>query len=139
MAVEFNRFNNYNNFNLRVDKDAARKAADTKEEQVEAEQTAVFKGLENETDLLTQNAQNLYGLRFNAAGIKDKAIADETNKILASLGYKNFKVTPEQVASVANGVSTVILPAMKQVDDAAVAARIEDPNGPFADLFAKDI
>ncbi len=139
MAVEFNRFNNYNNFNLRVDKDAARKAADTKEEQVEAEQTAVFKGLENETDLLTQNAQNLYGLRFNAAGIKDKAIADETNKILASLGYKNFKVTPEQVASVANGVSTVILPAMKQVDDAAVAARIEDPNGPFADLFAKEV
>jgi hypothetical protein len=139
MAVEFNRFNNYNNFNLRVDKDAARKAADTKEEQVEAEQTAVFKGLENETDLLTQNAQNLYGLRFNAADIKDKAIADETNKILASLGYKNFKVTPEQVASVANGVSTVILPAMKQVDDAAVAARIEDPNGPFADLFAKEV
>jgi len=139
MAVEFNRFNNYNNFNLRVDKDAARKAADTKEEQVEAEQTAVFKGLENETDLLTQNAQNLYGLRFNAANIKDKAIADETNKILASLGYKNFKVTPEQVASVANGVSTVILPAMKQVDDAAVAARIEDPNGPFADLFAKEV
>ena len=139
MAVEFNRFNNYNNFNLRVDKDAARKAADTKEEQVEAEQTAVFKGLENETDLLTQNAQNLYGLRFNAASIKDKAIADETNKILASLGYKNFKVTPEQVASVANGVSTVILPAMKQVDDAAVAARIEDPNGPFADLFAKEV
>ena len=124
---------------MRVDKDAARKAADTKEEQVEAEQTAVFKGLENETDLLTQNAQNLYGLRFNAAGIKDKAIADETNKILASLGYKNFKVTPEQVASVANGVSTVILPAMKQVDDAAVAARIEDPNGPFADLFAKEV
>ena len=139
MAVEFNRFNNYNNFNLRVEKDAARKAADTKEEQVEAEQTAVFKGLGNETDLLTQNAQNLYGLRFNAADIKDKAIADETNRILASLGYKNFKVTPEQVASVANGVSTVILPAMKQVDDAAVAARIEDPNGPFADLFAKEV
>ena len=139
MAVEFNRFNNYNNFNLRDDKDAARKAADTKEEQVEAEQTAVFKGLENETDLLTQNAQNLYGLRFNAAGIKDKAIADETNKILASLGYKNFKVTPEQVASVAHGVSTAILPAMKQVDDAAVAARLEDPNGPFADLFAKEV
>lgn len=139
MAVEFNRFNNYNNFNLRVEKDAARKAADTKEEQVEAEQTAVFKGLGNETDLLTQNAQNLYGLRFNAADIKDKAIADETNRILASLGYKNFKVTPEQVASVANGVSTVILPAMKQVDDAAVAARIEDPSGPFADLFAKEV
>jgi len=58
---------------------------------------------------------------------------------LASLGYKNFKVTPEQVASVANEMSTVILPALKRVDDAAVAARIEDPNGPFADLFAKDI
>jgi hypothetical protein len=139
MAVEFNRFNNYNNYNLRVDKDAAKKARNAKEEQVEAEQVSVFKGLENETDLLTQNAQNLYGIRFNAAEVKDKAIAEETNKILASLGYKNFKVTPEQVASVANEMSTVILPALKRVDDAAVAARIEDPNGPFADLFAKDI
>ena len=139
MAVEFNRFNNYNNYNLRVDKDAAKKAPNAKEEQVEAEQVSVFKGLENETDLLTQNAQNLYGIRFNAAEVKDKAIAEETNKSLASLGYKNFKVTPEQVASVANEMSTVILPALKRVDDAAVAARIEDPNGPFADLFAKDI
>lgn len=139
MAVEFNRFNNYNNFNLHVDKDAAKKAQNSKEETTEVEnQVSAFKGLENETDLLTQNAQNLYGLRFNATDIKDRAIADETNKILADLGFK-FKVTPEQVASVANEVSTVIMPALKQVEDAAVAARIEDPNGPFADLFAKDI
>ena len=139
MAVEFNKFGNYGNYNLKIGQEAAKKAQQAKEEETkEVEQhSSAFKGLENETDLLTKNTQNLYGVKISRYTAEDKSMADETNEILASLGF-NYKVTPAQVASVANGVNAVVLPGMKLADETVVAARIEDPKGPFADLFAKN-
>lgn len=136
MAVEFNRFGKYNNYNLLIGREAKKAQEDQKEEVKEVETKApAFKGLENETDLLTKNAQNLYGVKISKFTPKDSDIAEETNAILAGLGF-NYKVTPQQVASVANGLNEVVLPGLKSVEDSAVAARIADPNGPFADLFA---
>ena len=136
MAIEFNKFKGYNNYNLGfaagVSKDEVKKSEETKQEAVSANQ---FKGLENETDLLTRNAQNLYGIQLGKFTAADKDLADQTNAILASLGY-NYKVTAAQVASVANGVKTVVEPGLKLAEDGAVAAHIQDPNGPFAELFA---
>ena len=136
MAIEFNKFKGYNNYNLGiaagVSKEEVKKAEETKQEAVSANH---FKGLENETDLLTRNAQNLYGVQLGKFTAADKDLADQTNAILASLGY-NYKVTAAQVASVANGVKTVVEPGLKLAEDGAVAAHIQDPNGPFAELFA---
>ncbi len=137
MAIEFNKFNNsYNNYNIAIGHGAskeAKKAEETKET-VSANTTA-FKGLENETDLLTKNTQYLYGANLGKFTLEDKEMADTTNAILASLGYSNYKVSAAQVASVANGVNKVVMPGMKLAEDGAVAANIQDPNGPFADLF----
>ena len=137
MAVEFNRFGKYNNYNLLIGQEAAKKAQEGQKEEVKEVETkaSAFKGLENETDLLTKNAQNFYGVKIEKFSPGDNDIADETNAILAGLGF-NYKVTPQQVASVANGLNEVVLPGLKSVEDGAVAARIADPNGPFADLFA---
>ena len=135
MAVEFNKY--ANNYNLLIGKEASKKAEVTiKEEAKDCEkQISNFKGLENETDLLTQNVQALYGVKINKTSVEDKAIAEETNKILAQLGF-NFKVDANQVASVSNGVRNVVLPGLQLAEDGNTAARIADPNGPFADLFA---
>ena len=94
-----------------------------------------FKGLKNETDLLTQNTQNLYGVKIGKFTTEDKSIADSTNAILASLGY-SYKVSATEVASVTNGVKTVVMPGMKLAEDGAVEANIKNPAGPFAELFA---
>ena len=137
MSVEFNKFRNYKDYNFAINQDAGKKAE--KEEaskEVEQNSTAVFKGLENETDLLTKNTQNLYNVQLTKFSAEDLSMADETNQILASLGVKNYKVTPAQVASVANGVNAVILPGLKLAEEGAIKAHIADPNGPFADLFA---
>ncbi len=136
MAVEFNKFGKYNNYNLLIGQEAAKKAQEGQKEEVkEVETKAAFKGLENETDLLTKNAQNLYGVKIGKFTQKDSDIAEETNAILAGLGF-NYKVTPQQVASVTTGLNEIVLPGLKSAEDGAVAARIADPNGPFADLFA---
>jgi len=137
MAIEFNRFGQFN-YNVIVGKEATKKAQEAKDEEVKeiTKNTSAFKGLENETDLLTQTAQNIYGVQIAKYSAQDKTMADETNEILAALGYGNYKVSPEQVASVANGVNTVVLPGLKLAEDGAVAAHIADPNGPFAELFA---
>ena len=137
MAIEFNKFNKgYNNYNILVGAGASKQVEKTQETK-EAEKTTAqeFIGLENDTDLLTKNAQNLYRTEFGKFSVEDKNIADETNKILASLGY-NYKVSAAQVASVANGVNNVVKPGLELAVNGAVAARIADPNGPFADLFA---
>lgn len=140
MAIEFNKFGQYNNnYGIQVAKESSSKAHKAKEEKEVNEvkaQTPEFKGLENETDLLTKNVQNIYGLHIAKNSTTDKAIADNTNEILASLGYENYKVTAAQVASVAGGVNNVVLPGLRSVEENAVAANIADPNGPFADLFA---
>ena len=137
MAVEFNRFGKYNNYNLLIGHEASKKAQQGQKEELKEVETkaSAFKGLENETDLLTKNAQNLYGVKISKFAQADSDIANETNAILAGLGF-NYKVTPQQVASVANGLNEIVLPGLKSVEDSAVAARIADPNGPFADLFA---
>ncbi len=136
MAIEFNRFKGYNNYNLGiaagVSKEEVKKAEETKQEAVSANQ---YKGLENETDLLTKNTQNLYGIQLGKFTAEDKDLADSTNAILASLGY-NYKVSAAQVASVTNGLKTVVEPGLRLAEDGAVAAHIQDPNGPFAELFA---
>lgn len=137
MAIKFNDFNNgYNNYNFAIGQGAskeAKKAEDTKE--VVNSNAAAFKGLENETDLLTKNTQYLYGAQLGKFTKEDLDIADSTNAILASLGYSNYKVSAAQVASVAGGVKNVVMPGMKLAEDGAVAANIQDPDGPFADLF----
>ncbi len=137
MAVEFNKFGKYNNYNLLIGQEAAKKAQEGQKEEVKEVETkaSAFKGLEDETDLLTKNAQNLYGVKISKFAPSDSEIADETNAILAGLGF-NYKVTPQQVASVAGGLNEVVLPGLKSVEDGAVAAHIADPNGPFADLVA---
>ena len=136
MAIEFNRFKGYNNYNLGiaagVSKEEVKKAEETKQEAVSANQ---YKGLENETDLLTKNTQNLYGIQLGKFTAEDKDLADSTNAILASLGY-NYKVSAAQVASVTNGLKTVVEPGLRLAENGAVAAHIQDPNGPFAELFA---
>lgn len=137
MAIEFNKFNKgYNHYNFGiaagVSKEEVKKAEETKQEAVN---TNTFKGLENETDLLTKNVQNLYGIQLGKFTAEDKDLADQTNAILKSLGY-DYKVSAAQVASVVNGVKTVVEPGLKLAEDGAVEARIMDPNGPFAELFA---
>lgn len=136
MAIKFNGFNNSYNYNLAIGQKASQEATKKAEETKEVQKSDVeFKGLKNETDLLTKNAQSLYGVSFSKFSKEDKALADNTNAILASLGY-SYKVTPNQVASVSNGLNNVVMPGMKLAEDGAVAAHIQDPNGPFADLFA---
>lgn len=135
MSIKFNDFNNgYNNYNLRIAQGKVKENEKPVEEVKENMGNEVFKGLENETDLLTQNAQYVYVSQFGITR-ENREIAEETNAILASLGY-DYKVTAAQAASVANGVRNTVLPGLKSVDDSAVAARIQDPDGPFADLFA---
>ena len=136
MAVEFNKFGKYRNYNLFIGQESPQKAQKGQKEEVKEvdEKTVSFKGLEDETDLLTKNVQNLYGVKISKFDSEDSDIALETNKILAELGF-NYKVTPTQVASVSGSMNEVVLPGLKSVEDSAVAARIADPNGPFADLF----
>lgn len=135
MTIKFNDFNNsYNNYNLVIGQNVSRDANKT-EETKKAEKTNVdFKGLENETDLLTQNAASVLGIKITKYAVEDNNIADTTNEILASLGYE-YKVSAAQVASVANGIKTVVEPGLKLAQDGAVAAHIQDPDGPFAELF----
>lgn len=135
MAIEFNKFNNgYNNYNFAIGQQAAKDAKKAEETKEVEKSNVVFKGLENETDLLTKNAQSIYGASLTKFTPEDKKLADSTNAILASLGY-SYKVSAAQVASVSNGINNVVMPGLKTVEDGAVAANIQDPNGPFADLF----
>ncbi len=137
MTIKFNDLGkNYANYNLLVGQEASKKAQESDEAKEVVKTEAAFKGLENETDLLTQNPQNIYGVQFAKFSKEDKEIADTTNEILASLGY-NYKVTAAQVASVTNGINVVVTPAMKLAENAAVEAHIQDPEGPFAELFTK--
>lgn len=136
MTIKFNDFNNgYNNYNFVIGKNVEKevKKADETKEAVKAD--VEFKGLKNETDLLTKNTQYLYGARLGKYTAADKELADSTNAILKSLGY-DYKVSAAQVASVTNGVKTVVEPGLKLAEDGAVEAHIMDPNGPFAELFA---
>ena len=137
MTIDFNKLNRYE---LIIGKKLQQESKETKEteEVKEAVVYEAFKGLKNETDLLTKNAQALYGVQISRYTAEDKELAEKTNEILASLGY-NYKVSAAQVASVSNGVKTVVQPGMKLAEDGAVAAHIMDPNGPFADLFAQDL
>lgn len=136
MTIKFNDFNNgYNNYNLVIGKGIAKETKKAEESQEAAKTNAEFKGLKNETDLLTKNTQYLYGTQLGKFTAHDKELADSTNAILASLGY-DYKVSAAQVASVTNGVKTVVEPGLKLAEDGAVEAHIMDPNGPFAELFA---
>ncbi len=135
MVIKFNDFNsNYKNYNLVVGHQNVKDAEKSKESKEIEKSSTEFKGLENETDLLTKSTQSLYGVKLGKFTAEDKDLADETNAILADLGY-TYKVTAAQVASVTNGLKTVVIPGLESVTDSAVAARIQDPKGPFADLF----
>ena len=136
MAIKFNEFNNgYNNYNFAIGQQVSKEAKKAEETKEVVKSEVEFKGLKNETDLLTQNTQNLYGVKFGKFTTEDKSIADSTNAILASLGY-SYKVSATEVASVTNGVKTVVMPGMKLAEDGAVEANIKNPAGPFAELFA---
>lgn len=139
MSIKFNDLNNsYNNYNLIIGQNSAKDAKEAKksdEAKEIAKQDVVFKGLDDETDLLTQANKNVYGLNLTKFTAEDLDLAESTNAILASLGFK-YKVTAAQAASVSNGVKNVVVPGLKLAEDGAVAAHIQDPNGPFAELFA---
>lgn len=64
-----------------------------------------------------------------------REIALNTNNFMAELGYPNYKIGPKTVASVTGCMETQVLPSLNAADDNAVAARIESPKGPFAELF----
>jgi hypothetical protein len=133
MTIEFNKINKYDLFigkNLPKESKEAKEAGEVKE----AVNYETFKGLENETDLLTASTQDMLGVKIGKFTADDKDLADKTNEILASLGY-DYRVSATQVASVTNGLKTVVLPGMQLAENGAVAAHIQDPNGPFADLF----
>lgn len=135
MAIKFNDFNNsYNNYNFAIGQQASKEAEKAEESKEIGKNEAVFKGLENETDLLTKTPQSVYGLNLTKFTAEDKALADSTNAIMESLGF-SYKVTAAQAASVSNSMNKIVMPGMKSVQDAAVAKNIQDPNGPFADLF----
>ena len=104
-----------------VDKTKSQPINLTSPEKTEAKQI-------NRTDLDKLN-------QIDGKTIEFKAIADDTNKILASLGLKT-KVTPAQVASVGDIVSQQALPALASAGEKATEARIANPNGPFAELFS---
>lgn len=138
MVIKFNDFNSYNNYNLIIGQNASKETKEAKitEESKEiGKNDVVFKGLDDETDLLTKNPQGIYGVSLTKLSAEDKDLVETTNAILSSLGY-SYKVTAAQVASVSNGVKTVVVPGLKTAEDGAVAAHIQDPSGPFADLFA---
>lgn len=135
MAIKFNDFNNsYNNYNFAIGQQASKEAKKAEESKEIGKSEALFKGLENETDLLTKTPQSVYGLNLTKFTAEDKALADSTNAIMESLGF-SYKVTAAQAASVSNSMNKIVMPGMKSVQDAAVAKNIQDPNGPFADLF----
>lgn len=135
MAIKFNDFNNsYNNYNFAIGQQASKEAKKAEESKEIGKNEAVFKGLENETDLLTKTPQSVYGLNLTKFTAEDKALADSTNAIMESLGF-SYKVTAAQAASVSNSMNKIVMPGMKSVQDTAVAKNIQDPNGPFADLF----
>ena len=74
--------------------------------------------------------------------IENKEIAQTTNDILKELGFKNYKVSGTQVASVTAGVNKTVLPGMQAAEDGAVAANLTSvPKGDlageeFSKLFA---
>lgn len=136
MSIKFNDLNNsYNNYNLIIGQGTAKEAKKADEAKEIVKQDVVFKGLEDETELLTQANKNIYGLNLAKFTAEDLDLAETTNAILASLGC-NYKVTAAQAASVSNGVKNVVVPGLKLAENGAVAAHIQDPNGPFAELFA---
>ena len=137
MSIKFNDFNNgYNNYNLRITKSNAKETEKVAQEEVkDVASDVVFKGLDDDRDLLAQKSQYVYVSQFGNFSLANKEIADETNAILASLGY-NYKVSAQQVASVTTGLNETVLPGLKKVEDGSFAAHIQYPNGPFADLFA---
>lgn len=136
MAIRFNNLNNsYNNYNFAIGQQVSKETKKAEESKEIEKNEALFKGLKNESDLLTKNPQNLYGVNLTKFTAEDKTLADETNAILKSLGY-SYKVTATQVASVTNGMNNVVMPNMKLAEVGAIEANIKNPNGPFADLFA---
>lgn len=90
---------------------------------------------ESGDDLLTKNLRHQYIYGKQSLEVEYyKTIAADTNEMLKELGC-NYKVAPSQVASVAQNYNNVIAPGMQQVADGAVAANVQDPKGPFANLF----
>ena len=135
MDIRFNKLDKNYNLNIGNRLPEGKEAKETQEVEKDVTVYEKFKGLENETDLLTKNSAALFGVKLGKFTPEDKELADRTNEILASLGY-DYKVSAAQVASVTNGLRNTVMPGMKLAEDGAVAAHIQDPNGPFADLFA---
>ena len=138
MSIRFNKLNNnLGEYNFAIDskKSPEEEVKKAKASEQVQKSDIQFKGLKNEEDLLTKNIQNLYGINIARHAKEDRDIEKATNEILAQLGC-SYKVTASQVASVSNNVKNVVLPGLKGVEDATVAAHIMDPNGPFAELFS---
>lgn len=135
MDIRFNKLDKNYNLHIGNKLPEGKEAKETKEVEKDVTVYEKFKGLENETDLLTKSTASVFGVKLGKFTPEDKELADSTNEILASLGY-DYKVSAAQVASVTNGLRNTVMPGMKLAEDGAVAAHIQDPNGPFADLFA---
>ena len=71
MTIEFNKLNRYD---LLIGKNLPKESKEAKEAE-EVKDSVVyeaFKGLENETDLLTKNAQALYGIKIGKFTAEDR-------------------------------------------------------------------
>ena len=88
---------------------------------------------EKGVEVLAQNPQGVYSAQ-DVQAVYNKTIASATTDIMKDLGY-NYKVGAAQVASVVNGINTVVAPGMQLAENGAVALGIQDPKGPFAELF----
>ena len=66
MSIKFNDFNNgYNNYNLRITKSNAKETEKVAQEEVkDVASDVVFKGLDDDRDLLAQKSQYVYVSQF---------------------------------------------------------------------------
>ena len=65
MTIKFNGFNNsYNNYNLVIGQKVSEETKKAEELKEVEKSNVEFKGLKNETDLLTQNTQNLDNIQL---------------------------------------------------------------------------
>ncbi len=119
---------------------AQKTAKSTKAETIEQKPLLSFQG-NNSIGRKDLDNINPYSA-ISPSTIENKEIAQTTNDILKELGFKNYKVSGTQVASVTAGVNNTVLPGMQSAENGAVAANLTSvPKGDlageeFSKLFA---
>ncbi len=112
----------------------------TKAETVEQKPLLSFQGNNSIGRKELDNINPYFSVQGMSA--ESKKIVDDTNKIMEQLGFKNYKVSGAQVASVTKGVNNTVLPGMQSAENGAIAANLTSvPQGDlageeFSKLFA---